>query len=267
MDRRGCSACSNPRVQRSQAGGFRLWTCPECGHLTVHPRGDFEAQLIYSHPDYAGFRPDPVFLQSAERELRKASSLAGPPGRLLDIGCGNGMGLQVAEKIGYDAHGIDVSSEAVHLCQSRGLSAELRSVDDPDLGDDWDVATMWDVLEHIEEPRPFLHAVRARLRAGGLLVIKVPTVAAKSATLLVRISPRLGKIALQLPAHLNYFTSDSLERVLRTTGFDVRAMWHVRALRERPSGGSLKRRIARAASRAAIRFCGGTQLIVLAQAV
>lgn len=215
---------------------------------------------------YAGFRPDPVFLESARRQLEQLAPAPEGPARLLDIGCGNGAGILAATAAGFDAHGIDTSPAAVQLCQEQGLSAEVRDVSDPELGDDWDVATMWDVLEHIHRPEGFLSSVHARLRPGGTLLIKIPTVATRRASAVLRVAPRVGNVALQIPGHVNYFTPTSLSRLLERTGFEVETEATVRAFRTAPSGGSVKRRLARSVIRSVMRLCRGRQLVVVARA-
>lgn len=262
---RGCASCSRTQCRSAAAGGFTTWWCPGCGHLTVDV-GATVTSDTYDRADYAGFRPDPVFLRSAEDVLRGLEArLAGE--RLLDIGCGNGAGLQAAANVGFEAHGIDVSRAAVALCRSRGLSAEVRDVGDSELGGDWDIATMWDVLEHISEPRPFLRSVRDRLRTGGHVVIKIPTVSAAEARAVLRWSPRLGMMALQVPAHLNFFTERSLGEMLASVDFEVVHESARDAFRSRPKGGSVKRRLGRAASSAIMRICKGRQLLVVARAI
>lgn len=259
----GCAVCKDGAIRRIPAGSADALTCTSCGHLTMD-LGPGAPELYDTH--YAGFRPDPVFLESARRHLEPLAPLSEETARLLDIGCGNGTGMLAAAAAGFETHGIDTSAAAVQLCRERGLSAEVRHVDDPELGDDWDVATIWDVLEHIHRPEGFLSSVHARLRPGGTVLIKIPTVATRRARAVLRVAPRVGNVALQIPAHVNYFTPISLRRLLECTGFKVETETTVRSFRTRPSGGSVKRRFARTVIRSVMRLCRGQQLIVVARA-
>lgn len=260
----GCRACGTSAPVIGSEGRFPTWWCRQCGHLTVAPE-DETTPDVYDRLDYAGFRPDPVFVASAERELQRLEPGSGTA-RLLDVGCGNGMGLEAAANVGFEAYGIDLSSAAVELCRRRGLAAEVRDVRDFQLGDEWDVATMWDVLEHIGEPEPFLESVHDRLRPGGILLIKVPAVSAREARAMLRWAPRVGAMALQVPEHVNYYTRHSLSRLLNRTGFSVERESTREAFRSRPRGGSPKRRLARVVNSTAMRLCKGQQLLIQARA-
>lgn len=259
----GCRSCGASASVLGSGGRFQTWWCRQCGHLTVPPTPETTAEM-YDRLDYAGFRPDPVFVASAERELQRLEPE--PGSKLLDVGCGNGMGLEAAANVGFEAYGIDLSSAAVELCRRRGLAAEVRDVSDSRLGADWDVATMWDVLEHISEPEPFLGSVRDRLRPGGILLVKVPAVSASEARTILRWAPRIGAMALQVPEHVNYYTDLSLSQLMNRAGFTVVQQSTRVSFRSRPRGGSPKRRLGRALNSTVMRFCKGHQLLTLARA-
>lgn len=265
VGRDGCTLCGSATVSATPANGYTARSCGGCGHLSFDA-GQLDGTTdTYSHPQYAGFRPDPVFLESARLVLRRLGATIPMPARLLDVGCGSGAGLEAAESVGFAAHGIDTSVAAIHLCRERRLSAEVRSVDDSQLGDTWAVVTMWDVLEHIADPVAFISAVHARLKPGGFLVIKVPTVSAQGARAILRFAPRFGVMALQVPEHLNYFTRQSLSLLLEGSSFDMEHVSTIKSFRTRPTGGSIKRRAGRLINRFIMKVSRGRQLVVVAR--
>jgi 2-polyprenyl-3-methyl-5-hydroxy-6-metoxy-1,4-benzoquinol methylase len=81
---------------------------------------------------------------------------------VLDIGAGNGAFIRAAGMSGFDAKGFDVMPEAV---------AELKAADcyadDPQ---DFDAVTLWDTIEHLEEPALCLKA----MRRGAFLFASIP---------------------------------------------------------------------------------------------
>ena len=104
-----------------------------------------------------------------------------PGGRVLDVGCGTGFLLEQLAKRGFSGVGIDLSPESIAHTQQRlkalgvddRLRAEVGSAYEPPEGP-FDLITLTDVLEHLEDPRACLAAVRPQLAEGGLLVINTP---------------------------------------------------------------------------------------------
>lgn len=108
-----------------------------------------------------------------------------PPGpdapRVLDVGCGGGFLLERLAGRGYAGVGVDLSPESVAIANRRleaigaadRLRAEVGSAYEPPPGP-FDVVTLTDVLEHLEDPRACLRALRDVLAPGGLLVVSTP---------------------------------------------------------------------------------------------
>ncbi len=104
-----------------------------------------------------------------------------PAPRVLDVGCGTGFLLEKLAGLGFTGIGIDLSPESVEHSRARlarigaadRLSAVVGSAYEPPEGP-YDLVTLTDVLEHLEEPRACLAAVRERLAPGGLVVISTP---------------------------------------------------------------------------------------------
>jgi len=100
-------------------------------------------------------------------------------GKLLDIGCGEGVFVDYARRNGLDAFGVDFSKEAVELGRKwYGLTtifnsslAELREVHHLV---DFDIITMFEVIEHLENPAEFLHEIMTLLKPDGIIVVSVP---------------------------------------------------------------------------------------------
>jgi SAM-dependent methyltransferase len=106
---------------------------------------------------------------------------ATPGGRVLDVGCGTGFLLEQLAARGFSGVGIDLSPESIAhttrrletLGVSDRLTAEVGSAYEPPEGP-FDLITLTDVLEHLEDPRACLAALRPQLAPGGLLVINTP---------------------------------------------------------------------------------------------
>jgi SAM-dependent methyltransferase len=99
---------------------------------------------------------------------------------ILDIGCGMGFFLLAARNLGFNnVQGIDSSSQQIAVAKKHGLPAEL--VDDvpnylSQKKECFDAIFMFDVLEHIpvEDQIGALLSIRAALKTGGVLFVRVP---------------------------------------------------------------------------------------------
>lgn len=102
-------------------------------------------------------------------------------GRALDIGCGTGFLLERLAARGFSGVGVDLSPQSVAIATTRlgeigagdRLSATVGSAYEPPDGP-FDLVTITDVLEHLEDPRACLRAARERLAPGGLVVVSTP---------------------------------------------------------------------------------------------
>ena len=94
--------------------------------------------------------------------------------KLLDVGCGTGSIL--AEASHYcDAYGLDASPQAVEFCQKRGLSKLfVGNLDTYPGGERFDVITLLDVIEHLDDDLGVLKQAHARLADNGHVLITVP---------------------------------------------------------------------------------------------
>lgn len=105
-----------------------------------------------------------------------------PPGaRVLDIGCGTGFLLEQLAGRDFSGIGIDLSPDSVTIANERltelgvadRLRAEVGSAYEPPAGP-FDLVTVTDVLEHLEDPVACLRAARERLAPGGVIVASTP---------------------------------------------------------------------------------------------
>jgi len=97
--------------------------------------------------------------------------------RVLDIGCGCGvLRTQIENKTNWTVDGADVNIEALRQAESgRGklmfydVLEQRRS-----LMQVYDIAILYDVLEHIRDPKPFVSSVLGHIKSGGRILVNVP---------------------------------------------------------------------------------------------
>jgi SAM-dependent methyltransferase len=112
-------------------------------------------------------------------------------GKILDVGCGNGVISRHLGQFGYQVHGIDVSEKTIETARSLNmfenvkfdvLSAEELVAS----GTKYDAIVCSEVLEHLHEPSSLLRVLFLSLKDNGKLVVTVPNGRGPRETLVTR---------------------------------------------------------------------------------
>ena len=198
----------------------QIVTCKICGHVYANPRWD-EDELVST---YSAVQ-DETYVQEREgreltfeRHLQQMEKITGPAdGRtLLDVGAYIGVFVEVAGKSGWQAQGVEPSTWAVEVARGRGLQMIEGTQEHPDLADcQFDVVTMWDVIEHVSDPKREIQLAYERLKPGGVLAVHTMDVNAVFAKLMGKRWPWL------MGMHIHYFSRSSLEGLLRACGYEI----------------------------------------------
>lgn len=221
------------RVERCACRFVSLGVSPDRAALeAMYDAGYFEERhrYFFERPSEAGGngQADENLAEFADG-LRLVGEHVPRLGRLLDIGCGVGVFLEMARGRGWQVAGVDISAYAVqHARDQRGLDARCGVLRDMQFADgSFDVVTMWDVLEHLPDPLAELREVRRVLRPGGCVLINTPN-EGSLLKVLARLGYRLSLGRLVYPVrklyhqyHLCYFTPDTLRRLLERAGLRV----------------------------------------------
>lgn len=141
------------------------------------------------------------------------------PGRLLDIGCGDGAFGVYLREAGWTIYGVEFHPVGAARARANGLEVFEGNFTRGDVPwRDLDVVRLWHVLEHLSEPRAALAKAYQLLAPGGELIIGVPNAAA-----LYRRIFGSRWAAIQAPQHLIHFTAGTLRRMVADAGFaDIR---------------------------------------------
>lgn len=237
---RACPICdSREFIERMRHEPWRLVACSGCGlaYLPEHPSDeaidvDFEWDESFARERMERWSRNPfmrawtmaVLLLKPSREKRAMRWIArfAERGRVIDVGCGDGRLLHVAQRAGYDVIGVE-SSPRMAMKARRRIGAERvlvgRLADFPLDAASFDAAVTVSYLEH--EPRPLdaLRRMHGLLRPGGVCIHKVPNYDS-------RLRSWLGKrwSGYRWPEHMQYYTPKTLGRLLENAGFEVIAV-------------------------------------------
>ena len=204
--------------------GFDFVSCTGCGLLFVDPRPTPQAlETFYRKSESEHLklemlertrsaRQDRIF---APRAKWIATELRPSGGRLLDVGCGNGIFLELfSGRSGWEVLGLDPSPEAVDRCRDKGIHAIQGTIETFDDANQFDVITLWEVLEHVFDPLAVLRRCRDLVGPDGVLVLTTPNVGGFDYLVLGADSTNI-----LAPVHLNYFDPRSLRAMLEMVGF------------------------------------------------
>jgi 2-polyprenyl-3-methyl-5-hydroxy-6-metoxy-1,4-benzoquinol methylase len=179
---------------------------------------------------------DPEYLEQRRarrltygRELDRIEALR-DAGDLLDVGCYTGFFLEQARERGWRVRGVEPSKWAAEHAQTvLGLDVFHGPVEQfaASAGaGTFDVVTLWDVLEHLEDPVAVLRSIRGLLRPDGLLAFTTHNLDRPLARLL------RGRYPFFMEMHTVHLNDRTLALLLETAGFVLVAKHvHRRALR------------------------------------
>jgi 2-polyprenyl-3-methyl-5-hydroxy-6-metoxy-1,4-benzoquinol methylase len=207
---------------------LRRRRCAGCGLIFLAPRLDPSSlskvyELWYGYA-YRRVMKDAEHVAERRREferyhLRLLEAQCPRRGRLLDVGCGSGLFLGLAKRRGWAVTGVELDPATAAWGREHEGIADLRcgvlgSVLRP--GEEFDAITLFDYLEHTDQPGSDLDRLVRHLAPGGVLMVRVPNALGWQARLM---GPSWLAV---MPTHLSYFTAPVLERALVARGLALR---------------------------------------------
>lgn len=214
-----------------------IWECPVSGLRFREPLTSQELERYYDaayHEKMTGLEGARVRRLAYRRENEsRVQHLMNyvTNGRVLDVGCSHGDFAQSLSRAGFEAFGLDVSSDACEksrlvLGEDHVFSSSLEGLSARNPRP-FSAITALDVIEHCVDAVAFLKAAHALLQQDGILFLRTPTLSSPFhyvGHLSYRLT--LGKYKTALfklyhAEHVYFFNESSIRRILEDCGFEV----------------------------------------------
>ena len=167
-------------------------------------------------------------LPTFARGLKRLAQLR-PPGRLLDVGCSYGAFMVLAQKAGWNVFGVELSDYTAQFArEERGLDVYNGTVEQAAYPQGhFDAVTLWDVIEHFDNPVATLKEIHRIMAPGAILIvftINQESLLSEVGHILYRLSLTRWKRLMTLfyYTHHNFFFSPrTISTLLRRVGFEI----------------------------------------------
>jgi len=200
----------------------RYVACPVCGLVFLSPRPSSTRVEEYYRESYD--ESYGAAESSADRQPVFASVLAHlldwrrPPGRLLDIGCGDGAFMMLCREAGWTCAGVEVSQGAAVRARAKGCTV----ISPVELGQStvgrFDVVTLVNVLEAVTDPAAIVRAMTQQIKPQGIIAIRVSNGLFHQR---MRAPARWCGSQYDQAFHLFSYSPNALRTLVETSGFEV----------------------------------------------
>lgn len=229
-----CILCQIPLEKYLYKNGYWIYRCPTCQLGETDLKRDYTkfVKEFYSKGYYEG---DPTRSAYVDYELDKPlivknmkKFLSFLPqstsrGKLLDVGCAFGYFVELALHRGYDAYGFDPSTFAAKKAsllvgKKRIQVGTINEIGYPKAS--FDVITMFDVFEHLQDPLNDMKKLQSLLKPDGVILIAT----GDTRSLAARVMRRRWTFFIP-PQHIFFFHRGNVHVLLRKAGLSPLA-WH-----------------------------------------
>jgi 2-polyprenyl-3-methyl-5-hydroxy-6-metoxy-1,4-benzoquinol methylase len=181
---------------------------------------------LYGYVDYISERINKQYIYS--KIVRQAKDLLqlnlkqvlNKP-KWLDIGCGLGYLIDVAFDNGFAVKGTEFNEYAVQYMRSKYVyPVECGIIEDIEFDEKFDVVSMMDVIEHLQDPFGDMIRIKELMKTGGILII----LTMDSDSLMSRIMGKKLEDFRRFREHLFFFGKKSLSAILDQNGFEIQSI-------------------------------------------
>lgn len=230
MNKKLCILCNYDKLQQisnqvRDSNKYKIFKCKKCNHIQLFPIPtidedkkfyDVNLQDQYINDIGTVRRIKRKMMTDNLRRVSLVKKLIPKKAKILELGSGYGIFLEIMKNESYDVVGIDISK------QKRGYSKKITKVPVLDIDINKNIPkigpfhaiVLFHTLEHIIDPIRFLKNAKQMLKKNGKIVIEVPNVK----DFHLNVNEEYRKFFWER-GHIHYFSPKTLRYVLKKSGF------------------------------------------------
>jgi SAM-dependent methyltransferase len=199
---------------------FQIYTCSSCRNAFTSPppapinyqQSQFAAQAKYTDLDQL---PN-EWRSSSKLQLELVNKHLSNKGKILEIGCGNGIFLKRLQSLGFDVAGVEPSKQSVTEAVENGLKIIPGYYPSKKVTGKYDFIIATHVLEHIKDYNLLFKSIHNQLNPGGYLMLTQTNYTG----LLPLLAPKwwYGWLPSQ---HFYHFTPEGIINLTKNSSFKV----------------------------------------------
>ncbi len=207
---------------------FSIVACKSCGFKFTNPRPDnavlgnyYKAESYVSHTNSKKGIINKMYHMVRSHTLKTKIKLISsfvPRGTILDYGCGTGMFLSECKRSGWETFGMEPDDNARQIASEQNLNlfSDKSTLQLHIAEKEFDVITLWHVLEHVTDMFDTLAFLKHKLKPQGVLIIAVPNHKSYDAEYYNEYWA-----AYDVPRHLHHFELKTMKALLDNSGFQL----------------------------------------------
>lgn len=184
---KNCPCCFSTDIKdfiRNIVQGYDLIKCNSCEVVFANPFKEPSIEFYTNASDVASTeRHSKIESFPKHHPANKCPQLLQGQGqKILDLGCGNGAFIDFVEKRGFECYGLDIDQTSITGARSRNLKAKFENgfINDlerfADFPKKFDIITMFEVFEHIDNPLDVISKIGSLLTDNGYFIGSLPNI-------------------------------------------------------------------------------------------
>lgn len=178
----------------------------------------YKSENYISHTDSKKSLLDKVYQRvkntTLKRKLKLIDSFKTSSKNILDVGSGTGDFLKVCKNNSWNVFGVEPNLDARNIAAKKGITlqenlSEVKNIQ-------FDVITLWHVLEHVEDLSTYISTLNKLLSKDGKLLIAVPNFKSEDANYYKEFWA-----AFDVPRHLWHFSQTSIFKLFSSENMIV----------------------------------------------
>lgn len=209
------------------AGEYNIEKCKNCGLVFLNPMpNDKELAAFYPEESYYSYHID-IYKKTPVKNFFKSlllmdNSVIEPkfkkPGKILDIGCGNGWTLFQFKSKGWSVFGVEPSKVGAKAGNDAGLNIFNGELIEANYQtSSFDYVRSNHSFEHIHNPIETLKEIDRILKPNGTLLIGIPNISGINSKVFKKYWYYLGA-----PVHTFNYNEKTISEILSKNGFEVK---------------------------------------------